>query len=91
MFQKRKRYGEKNEGAHMWAVVRWSGKNAISPQRILLHPVTRPPVGTYGTLGRFGSLPSTPGYQLALPTWQLPIRRLPAIGSQLAEVMCTNH
>ena len=23
-------------------------------------------------------------------SWQLPIRRLPAIGSQLAEVMCTN-
>ena len=60
MFQERKRYGEKNEGAHMWAVVRWSGKNAISPQRILLHPVTRPPIGTYGTLGRFVSLPSTP-------------------------------
>ena len=50
MFQKRKIYGEKNEGAHMWATVRWSGKNAISPQRILLHPVTRPPEGTYGTL-----------------------------------------
>ena len=49
MFKKKGRYEEKNKGAHMWAVVRWSGKNAISPQRILLHPVTRPPVGTYGT------------------------------------------
>ena len=60
MIQKKRKYEEKNEGAHMWATVRWSGKNAISPQRILLHPVTRPPVGTYGTLGRFVSLPSTP-------------------------------
>ena len=32
MFQKRRRYGEKNEGAHMWATVRWSGKNALAPR-----------------------------------------------------------
>ena len=49
MLQKKKKYEEKNEGAHMWATVKQAGKNALPPQRILLHllhPVTWPAVGT---------------------------------------------
>ena len=68
MFQKR-RYEEKNEGAHMWATVQQAGKYALPPQRILLLPVTRPAVGTYGTLGCFVTPITPPGI-----SWQFPIR-----------------
>ena len=46
MFQKKRGNEGKNEGAHMWATVKQAGKNALPPQRILLHPVTWPAVGT---------------------------------------------
>ena len=49
MFQKMRRYEE----THMLATVPKSGKYALPPQRILLHPVTWSSVGTYGTLGCF--------------------------------------
>ena len=49
MLQKKKKYEEKNEGAHMWATVQSRRKNPPPPQGFLLHPFTRPAVGTYGT------------------------------------------
>ena len=49
MLQKQKKYEEKNEGAHMWATVQSRRKNLPPPQGFLLHPFTRPAVGTYGT------------------------------------------
>ena len=55
MFQKMRRYEE----THMLATVQKSGKYALPPQRILLHPVTWPSVGTPITLsgGSSGSSP----------------------------------
>ena len=47
------------------------------------HPATSRHLRYIGTF-RFTPI-NPPGI-----SWQLPIRRLPAIGSQLAEVMCTN-
>ena len=55
MFQKMRRYEE----THMWATVQKSGKYALPPQRILLHTITWPAVGTPITLsgGLSGSSP----------------------------------
>ena len=36
MNQKKRIYKEKDKGAHIWAVVRKSGNNALPPQRIVL-------------------------------------------------------
>ena len=41
MFKIKRRYEGKTKDAHMKATVQKSGNNALPPQRILLHPVTR--------------------------------------------------
>ena len=81
---KRRRY----EGAHMLATVQKCRRQICpsttedsTPPR---HPATSRHLRYIGTF-RFTPI-NPPGI-----SWQLPIRRLPAIGSQLAEVMCTNH
>ena len=51
----------------MWATVQQAGKYALPPQRILLHPVTWPAEGTYGTLGCFVTPITPPGDHLAVP------------------------
>ena len=48
MFQKKKKYEGRNEGAHMWAAVQSRRKTHLHHQGLLLRPVSWSSVGTYG-------------------------------------------
>ena len=60
MIIKKGRYGEKNEGAHMWATVRWSGNQEDST------PPRHPDTSRHLRDVLFHSH-QPPGYQLAAP------------------------
>ena len=48
MFQKKKKYEGRNEGAHIWATVQSRRKTHLHHQGLLLRPVSWSSVGTYG-------------------------------------------
>ena len=48
MFQKKKKYEGRNEGAHMWATVQSRRKTRLHHRGLLLRPVSWSSVGTYG-------------------------------------------
>ena len=48
MFQKKKKYEGRNEGAHMWATVQSRRKTRLHHRGLLLCPVSWSSVGTYG-------------------------------------------
>ena len=87
MFQKRKRYGEKKRRPHVGSCAMVQQERHLTTEDSTpprhRHPATSRHLRYIGTF-RFTPI-NPPGI-----SWQLPIRRLPAIGSQLAEVMCTN-
>ena len=84
-WKKRKIWRKKRRRPHVGscAMVRQERHLTTEDSTPSRHPATSRHLRYIGTF-RFTPI-NPPGI-----SWQLPIRRLPAIGSQLAEVMCTN-
>ena len=61
MFQKKKKYEGRNEGAHMWTAVQSRRKTRLHHRGLLLFPVSWSSVGTYfGTYWSFFRKKLTP-------------------------------